>query len=410
MKKKYIVIITILSLISASNVYAETPSYDIETENNLDPIIERPKLEPAIESEDEKSNESVVVKELTIEEKIELLQKEIEELKAENKKINKTTNDMKDMAEKIKFTVAGKIETGVTKSDATNDEWEDISKSYFQLVFGAKAKLNEQWSINWNQKAKMLWRGNVGTGPSGKTSGTWVSNLTFDGKNIKCLGGSDVSVGKFREHQITGYTLGKLDMTGIRISKDFKNAGTKVKLVYGRMPQNTPAFRTPILNDGDNPFIVATEVNQNVGHNSVIKAAYRRVESTNSLSNIEVGWYFPITEKVSGHAVYMKGFLPSGSKPSVTGESGYAFGLNYGKFNFNKPHSDQVYLRYSKVPSDTVIYSGERGTLNNYTWRLGYKNVLSKGVIFETYYEHFKSIETNKTGQKIGAILNFRVL
>ena len=106
----------------------------------------------------------------------------------------------------------------------------------------------------------------------------------------------------------------------------------------------------------------------------------------------------------------MKGFLPSGSKPSVTGESGYAFGLNYGKFNPNKPHTDQVYLRYSKVPSDTVIYSGERGTLNNYTWRLGYKNALSKGVTLETYYEHFKSIETNKTGQKIGAILNFRVL
>ena len=407
MKKKYLVITTILSLISASNVYAETPSYDIETSNNLEPIIESSKSEPVIESKDEKSVET---KELTIEEKIELLQKEIEELKAENKKINKNTNDLKTMAEKIKFSVAGKIETGVTKSDATNDEWEDISKSYFQLVFGAKAKLNEQWSINWNQKAKMLWRGNVGTGPSGKSSGTWVSNLTFDGKNIKCLGGSDVSVGKFREQEITGYTLGKLDMTGIKITKDFTNAGTKVKLVYGRMPQDTPSFRTPILNPGDNAFIVATEVDQTVGHNSVIKAAYRRVESTNSLSNVEVGWYFPIKDKWSGNAVYMKGFLPSGSKPSVTGDSGYAFGLTYGKFNPNKAHSDQVYLRYSKVPSDTVIYGGERGVINNYTWRIGYANVLSKGVVLDTYYEHYKAIDTNKTGQKIGAMLNFRLL
>ena len=407
MNKKCLTIATVLSLISASNVYAETPSYDIETNNDLEPIIESSKSEQVIESKDEKTVET---KELTIEEKIELLQKEIEELKAENKKINKSTNDLKTMAEKIKFSVAGKIETGVSKSDATNDEWEDISKSYFQLVFGAKAKLNEQWSINWNQKAKMLWRGNVGTGPSGKSSGTWVSNLTFDGKDIKCLGGSDVSVGKFREQQITGYTLGKLDMTGIKITKDFTNAGTKVKLVYGRMPQDTPSFRTPILNPGDNAFIVATEVDQTVGHNSVIKTAYRRVESTNSLSNVEVGWYFPIKDKWSGNAVYMKGFLPSGSKPSVTGDSGYAFGLTYGKFNPNKAHSDQVYLRYSKVPSDTVIYGGERGVINNYTWRIGYTNVLSKGVVLDTYYEHYKAIDTNKTGQKIGAMLNFRLL
>lgn len=407
MNKKYLVLTTILSLISASNVYAETPSYDIETKNDLEPIVESSKSESVTESKDEKSIET---KELTIEEKIELLQKEIEELKAENKKINKNTNDLKTMAEKIKFTVAGKIETGVTKSDATNDEWEDINKSYFQLIFGAKAKLNEQWSINWNQKAKMLWRGNVGTGPSGKSSGTWVSNLTFDGKDIKCLGGSDVSVGKFREQQITGYTLGKLDMTGIKLTKDFTNAGTKVKLVYGRMPQDTPSFRTPILNPGDNAFIVATEVDQTVGHNSIIKAAYRRVESTNSLSNVEVGWYFPIKDKWSGNSVYMKGFLPSGSKPSVTGDTGYAFGLTYGKFNPNKAHSDQVYLRYSKVPSDTVIYGGERGVINNYTWRIGYTNVLSKGVVLDTYYEHYKAIDTNKTGQKIGAMLNFRVL
>lgn len=406
MKKSILSLGIIAALFSSSNVYA---SDNIEASADLEPMIEQ-KIETADKDAVVSKEEPIVKKELTIDEKLDMLQKEIEELKLENKKLGKSTTELERLSERIQFIVAGKMETGVTKSSDTNDEWEDINKSYFQLVFGAKAKLNDQWSINWNQKAKLLWRGNVGTGPSGKSSGTWVSNLTFDGKDIKCLGGSDVSVGKFREHQITGYTLGKLDMTGIRISKDFKNAGTKVKLVYGRMPQNTPAFRTPILNDGDNAFIVATEVDQNVGHNSVIKAAYRRVESTNSLSNIEVGWYFPITEKVSGHAVYMKGFLPSGSKPSITGDSGYAFGLNYGKFNFNKPHSDQVYLRYSKVPSDTVIYSGERGTLNNYTWRLGYKNVLSKGVTFETYYEHFKSIETNKTGQKIGAILNFRVL
>lgn len=406
MKKSILVLGIITSLFSSSNVYA---SDNIEASADLEPMIEQ-KIETADKDTVVSKEEPIIKKELTIDEKLDILQKEIEELKLENKKLGKSTTELERLSERIQFIVAGKMETGATKSSDTNDEWEDISKSYFQLIFGAKAKLNDQWSINWNQKAKLLWRGNVGTGPTGKSSGTWVSNLTFDGKDIKCLGGSDVSVGKFREHQITGYTLGKLDMTGIRISKDFKNAGTKVKLVYGRMPQNTPAFRTPILNDGDNPFIVATEVDQNVGHNSVIKAAYRRVESTNSLSNIEVGWYFPITEKVSGNAVYMKGFLPSGSKPSVTGDSGYAFGLNYGKFNFNKPHSDQVYLRYSKVPNDTVIYSGERGTLNNYTWRLGYKNVLSKGVILETYYEHFKSIETNKTGQKIGAILNFRVL
>ena len=405
MKKSILALGIIATLFGSSNVYA---SDNIEASTDLEPMIEQ-KVETANKDTVTKE-EPIVKKELTIDEKLDILQKEIEELKLENKKLGKSTTELERLSERIQFIVAGKMETGATKSSDTNDEWEDISKSYFQLIFGAKAKLNDQWSINWNQKAKLLWRGNVGTGPSGKSSGTWVSNLTFDGKDIKCLGGSDVSVGKFREQQITGYTLGKLDMTGIRISKDFKNAGTKVKLVYGRMPQNTPAFRTPILNNGDNPFIVATEVDQNVGHDSVIKAAYRRVESTNSLSNIEVGWYFPITEKVSGHAVYMKGFLPSGSKPSVTGDSGYAFGLNYGKFNPNKPHSDQVYLRYSKVPSDTVIYSGERGTLNNYTWRLGYKNVLSKGVTFETYYEHFKSIETTKTGQKIGAILNFRVL
>ena len=406
MKKSILVLGIITSLFNSSNVFA---SDNIETSTYLEPIVEQ-KIETTDTKETISNEEPIVKKELTIDEKLDILQKEIEELKLENKKLGKSTTELERLSERIQFIVAGKMETSATKSSDTNDEWEDISKSYFQLIFGAKAKLNDQWSINWNQKAKLLWRGNVGTGPSGKSSGTWVSNLTFDGKDIKCLGGSDVSVGKFREHQITGYTLGKLDMTGIRISKDFKNAGTKVKLVYGRMPQNTPAFRTPILNNGDNAFIVATEVDQNIGHDSVIKAAYRRVESTNSLSNIEVGWYFPITKKVSGHAVYMKGFLPSGSKPSVTGESGYAFGLNYGKFNPNKPHSDQVYLRYSKVPSDTVIYSGERGTLNNYTWRLGYKNVLSKGVTFETYYEHFKSIETNKTGQKIGAILNFRVL
>ena len=406
MKKSILALGIIASLFSSSNVYA---SDNIEVSTDLEPMIEQ-KIETTDKDTVLSKEEPIVKKELTIDEKLDILQKEIEELKLENKKLGKSTTELERLSERIQFIVAGKMETGATKSSATNDEWEDISKSYFQLIFGAKAKLNDQWSINWNQKAKLLWRGNVGTGPSGKSSGTWVSNLTFDGKDIKCLGGSDVSVGKFREHQITGYTLGKLDMTGIRISKDFKNAGTKVKLVYGRMPQNTPAFRTPILNNGDNAFIVATEVDQNVGHDSVIKAAYRRVESTNSLSNIEVGWYFPITEKVSGHAVYMKGFLPSGSKPSVTGESGYAFGLNYGKFNPNKPHTDQVYLRYSKVPSDTVIYSGERGTLNNYTWRLGYKNALSKGVTLETYYEHFKSIETNKTGQKIGAILNFRVL
>ena len=407
MKKSILALGIIVSLFGSSNVYA---SDNIEASADLEPMIEQ-KIETAAKEDTVISKEEPIVKkELTIDEKLDILQKEIEELKLENKKLGKSTTELERLSERIQFIVAGKMETGATKSSDTNDEWEDISKSYFQLIFGAKAKLNDQWSINWNQKAKLLWRGNVGTGPSGKSSGTWVSNLTFDGKDIKCLGGSDVSVGKFREQQITGYTLGKLDMTGIRISKDFKNAGTKVKLVYGRMPQNTPAFRTPILNNGDNAFIVATEVDQNVGHDSVIKAAYRRVESTNSLSNIEVGWYFPITEKVSGHAVYMKGFLPSGSKPSVTGDSGYAFGLNYGKFNPNKPHSDQVDLRYSKVPSDTVIYSGERGTLNNYTWRLGYKNVLSKGVTFETYYEHFKSIETNKTGQKIGAILNFRVL
>ena len=406
MKKSILALGIITSLFSSSNVYA---SDNIEASTDLEPMVEQ-KIETADKDTVVSKEEPIVKKELTIDEKLDILQKEIEELKLENKKLGKSTTELERLSERIQFIVAGKMETGATKSSDTNDEWEDISKSYFQLIFGAKAKLNDHWSINWNQKAKLLWRGNVGTGPSGKSSGTWVSNLTFDGKDIKCLGGSDVSVGKFREHQITGYTLGKLDMTGIRISKDFKNAGTKVKLVYGRMPQNTPAFRTPILNNGDNAFIVATEVDQNVGHDSVIKAAYRRVESTNSLSNIEVGWYFPITEKVSGHAVYMKGFLPSGSKPSVTGDSGYAFGLNYGKFNPNKPHSDQVYLRYSKVPSDTVIYSGERGTLNNYTWRLGYKNVLSRGVTFETYYEHFKSIETNKTGQKIGAILNFRVL
>ena len=405
MKKSILALGIIVTLFCSSNVYA---SDNIEASADLEPMVEQ-KIETTDKNVVSKE-EPIIKKELTIDEKLDILQKEIEELKLENKKLGKSTSELERLSERIQFIVAGKMETGGTKSSATNDEWEDISKSYFQLIFGAKAKLNDQWSINWNQKAKLLWRGNVGTGPSGKSSGTWVSNLTFDGKDIKCLGGSDVSVGKFREHQITGYTLGKLDMTGIRISKGFKNAGTKVKLVYGRMPQNTPAFRTPILNTGDNPVMVATEVDQNVGHNSVIKAAYRRLESTNSLSNIEVGWYFPITEKVSGHAVYMKGFLPSGSKPSVTGDSGYAFGLNYGKFNPNKPHSDQVYLRYSKVPSDTAIYSGERGTLNNYTWRLGYKNVLSKGVILETYYEHFKSIETNKTGQKIGAILNFRVL
>lgn len=406
MKKSILALGIITTLFGSSNVYA---SDNIEASADLEPMVEQ-KIETADKDTVVSKEEPIVKKELTIDEKLDILQKEIEELKLENKKLGKSTTELERLSERIQFIVAGKMETGATKSSDTNDEWEDISKSYFQLIFGAKAKLNDQWSINWNQKAKLLWRGNVGTGPSGKSSGTWVSNLTFDGKDIKCLGGSDVSLGKFREQQITGYTLGKLDMTGIRISKDFKNAGTKVKLVYGRMPQNTPTFRTPILNTGDNAFIVATEVDQNVGHDSVIKAAYRRVESTNSLSNIEVGWYFPITEKVSGHAVYMKGFLPSGSKPSVTGDSGYAFGLNYGKFNPNKPHSDQVYLRYSKVPSDIVIYSGERGTLNNYTWRLGYKNVLSKGVTFETYYEHFKSIETNKTGQKIGAILNFRVL
>jgi hypothetical protein len=407
MKKSILALGIIVSLFSSSNVYA---SDNIEASADLEPMIEQ-----KIETTDKEDavvtkEEPIVKKELTIDEKLDILQKEIEELKLENKKLGKSTTELERLSERIQFIVAGKIETGATKSSDTNDEWEDISKSYFQLIFGAKAKLNDQWSINWNQKAKLLWRGNVGTGPSGKSSGTWVSNLTFDGKDIKCLGGSDVSVGKFREQQITGYTLGKLDMTGIKITKDFTNAGTKVKLVYGRMPQDTPSFRTPILNPGDNAFIVATEVDQTVGHNSVIKAAYRRVESTNSLSNVEVGWYFPIKDKWSGNAVYMKGFLPSGSKPSVTGDSGYAFGLTYGKFNPNKAHSDQVYLRYSKVPSDTVIYGGERGVINNYTWRIGYTNVLSKGVVLDTYYDHYKAIDTNKTGQKIGAMLNFRLI
>ena len=117
MKKSILVLGIITSLFNSSNVFA---SDNIETSTYLEPIVEQ-KIET--------TDKDVVSKD----EKLDILQKEIEELKLENKKLGKSTSELEKLSERIQFIVAGKMETSATKSSATNDEWEDISKSHFQL-------------------------------------------------------------------------------------------------------------------------------------------------------------------------------------------------------------------------------------------------------------------------------------
>ena len=117
MKESILTLGIIVSLFSSSNVYA---SDNIEASADLEPIVEQ-KIET--------TDKDVVSKD----EKLDILQKEIEELKLENKKLGKSTSELEKLSERIQFIVAGKMETSATKSSATNDEWEDISKSHFQL-------------------------------------------------------------------------------------------------------------------------------------------------------------------------------------------------------------------------------------------------------------------------------------
>ena len=129
MKKSILVLGIITSLFNSSNVFA---SDNIETSTYLEPIVEQ-KIETTDTKETISNEEPIVKKELTIDEKLDILQKEIEELKLENKKLGKSTTELERLSERIQFIVAGKMETSATKSSATNDEWEDISKSHFQL-------------------------------------------------------------------------------------------------------------------------------------------------------------------------------------------------------------------------------------------------------------------------------------
>lgn len=391
MKYKKVMLISSVILAMNSSVFAATPAED---------------------SSNQVAKEASESKQLSIEERISLLEKELYELKQENEslkgRVDTKEKKDKEKEDRFKLGIFGRVEVSgdkVTGSDSKQDsEWKD-DKSYIQLVLSGTGKIDNTWSVKWNQKAKMLFNNTVGTGPSGKTGATsWVSNLTLNGKNVGFLGCSDVQIGKFRTQEISSYSVGKLDMTGIRLDKDFGKSD-HVAFTYGRLPQGSPNYANlKVTNSNDHAFFTSLYASHNFGPTK-LEAAYRHVDAMNSYANAEFGLTFPIVDNLKGNVTYTRVLTSDG----IERNNAYTYNLSYGNYNRRKPvrHDDVIKLSYIHLPSDTVIYGDHRGYRDGNTWKISYYRWLTDNISFDTHYATTKYFDLDKRDQNIGLEFEF---
>ena len=162
---------------------------------------------------------------LTTEERIAQLEKEIQELKEANlkntKEIKKTNDNIKKEDERLHFFAVGQVALSGAKEEGK--DFEDTG-STLKLNFGARAKLNDNWTFSWLTKSSQAFRN---TGDRGTANTT---NLYLSGKNLLTKGDS-ATIGKFRNNELSLQQVGKSEVAGVTYTFPFgKNNDTSLTL------------------------------------------------------------------------------------------------------------------------------------------------------------------------------------
>lgn len=324
-------------------------------------------------------------KQLTIDEKIALLQQQIDELKAENEKLNKRQDDKeasdKKKEERLKFNAVAQIDFNTSRDKG--DVYKD-GGSCVKLNLIGTAKLNNSWSVKWITKSSQAFRGSGDRGTSN------TSNLYFEGKDT-AIKGDHVIIGKFRDMELSLMQVGKSEQAGIwyslPVAKD-----TILTLDAGRLRTGYPTtLKTAnVSGSKDNPNYRSAILSHNFGPTKV-SYAYRQVSQNNTVKGIETEVKFPIVGKLNGTIDYWKTDVDN----SVTGNDGWTFRLDYGKF-VRKAHNIDPYIRYVHAPQDSLIDSESPRLADYNSFRIGCYYNFTDNQWIESYYERRLAIDGSK--------------
>ena len=345
-------------------------------------------------------------KQLSTEERIALLEKEIQELKEanlkNNREIKKTNDKIKKEDERLHFFATGQIALSGAKEEGK--EFEDTG-SALKLNVGARAKLNEHWTFSWLTKSSQALRN---TGDRGTANTT---NIYLSGKDL-LVNGDTLTFGKYRNDELSLQQVGKSEQTGAKYKFPIdKDKQTHLTLIAGRLGTGKPTtFLNPVIaGANDNANYRAVILEHNFGPTKVA-AAYRKASAMNDLTGYEIYTTFPISGKLNGMASYFK---TDADDTGTTGNAGYLAGLYWNKFQKGKAHSYEVYVKYYHLPKYSMI-DGENPKMGDYNvWKIGGTWSFTKNIWLEYNYSiyHTMSGASKKLLDKnsVGATLKFSI-
>ena len=345
-------------------------------------------------------------KQLSTEERIALLEKEIQELKEanlnNNKEIKKTNDKIKKEDERLHFFATGQVALSGAKEEGK--DFEDTG-SAMKLNFGARAKLNDNWTFSWLTKSSQAFRN---TGDRGTANTT---NVYLSGKNLLTKGDS-ATIGKFRNNELSLQQVGKSEVAGVTYTFPFgKNNDTSLTLTAARLGTGKPStFLNPVIaNSSDNANYRAAILQHNFGPTKVA-LAYRRASAMNSVSGWEIYTQFPISGKLSGRYSYFK---TDADDTGTTGNAGQYAALYWGEFKRGTAHSADWYIKYYHMPKYSMI-DGENPKYADYNiWKIGGTWSFTKNIWLEYNYSIFNKMggASNKLANKqtVGATLKFSI-
>lgn len=345
-------------------------------------------------------------KQLTTEERIAQLEKEIQELKEanlnNNKEIKKTNDKIKKEDERLHFFATGQVALSGAKEEGK--DFEDTG-SAMKLNFGARAKLNDNWTFSWLTKSSQAFRN---TGDRGTQNTT---NIYLSGKNLLTQGDS-LTFGKYRNDELSLQQVGKSEQTGAKYTIPFgKEKDTSLTLIAGRLGTGKPStFLNPVIaNASDNANYRAAIIQHNFGPTKV-SLAYRRASAMNAVSGYELYTQFPISGKLSGRYAYFK---TDANDTGTTGNAGQYAALYWGEFKRGTAHSADWYIKFYHMPKYSMI-DGENPKYADYNiWKIGGTWSFTKNIWLEYNYSIFNKMggASNKLNNKqtIGATLKFSI-
>ena len=343
---------------------------------------------------------------LTTEERIAQLEKEIQELKEANlkntKEIKKTNDNIKKEDERLHFFAVGQVALSGAKEEGK--DFEDTG-STLKLNFGARAKLNDNWTFSWLTKSSQAFRN---TGDRGTANTT---NLYLSGKNLLTKGDS-ATIGKFRNNELSLQQVGKSEVAGVTYTFPFgKNNDTSLTLTAARLGTGKPStFLNPVIaNSADNANYRAAILQHNFGPTKVA-FAYRTASAMNELKGYELYSQFPISGKLSGRFSYFK---TDANDEGVTGNTGYYGALYWGQFKRNTAHSADWYIKYYHMPKYALIDSENPKYADYNIWKIGGDWSFTKNIWLEYNYAIFKKMGGASSNlndkQTISATLKFSI-